>query len=462
MNSFSKLRCLARNFFGWWTLQVTLAVLVGVLVWLFGLFVAVVFWEDAAKHVSQGLGIPEKEGSKNEALKFLGIGMGGLLIAIQAVIANRRAKAMEKTANAQARATEEQAKANLHTEQGQRQERLKNAIEHLGHDKDSVRLGGAYELFHLARDTKDLRQTVLDILCAHIRRMTDEEGNYRAKHWSKPSEEVQSLLNLLFVQNHDVFGDFHVDLQGTWLKGANLQGARLEKADLTEAYLCGVALVGANLREANMTKVHLQEADLTKAQMQKAILKRARMQGACLNRVRLHEAQLYGAQMQGAKLIAARMQGAFLLHAEMQAADLYGAKLQLAILTDVKLQAARLVGARLQGATLDGVYLGGVSFGGFSSPKVRIRDRIGMPASLVGIILQGGLTEGDVASILEMVSDEEPSVLKARLESHIDEPVSAELPEDSEVTTEPYTAEEAEQWIAEYEEAMSEVPKEGS
>ena len=46
-------------------------------------------------------------------------------------------------------ATEHQAQANETTEQGQRQERLKNAIEHLGHESASVRLGGAYELFHL-------------------------------------------------------------------------------------------------------------------------------------------------------------------------------------------------------------------------------------------------------------------------------------------------------------------------
>ncbi len=151
--------------------------------------------------IGQLLGLSEK----NEILKFLGIGFGGILLVWQAVIANKRAKALEETAKAQAKATEEQAKANENTEQGQRQERLKNAIEHLGQASDSVRLGGAYELFHLAQDTKDLRQTVLDILCAHIRQATGGE-KYREDYPSKPSEEVQSLLTLLFVQDHKVFG----------------------------------------------------------------------------------------------------------------------------------------------------------------------------------------------------------------------------------------------------------------
>ena len=63
-------------------------------------------------------------------------------------------------------------------EQGQRQERLKTAIEHLGHESDSVRMGGAYELFHLAKDVEELRPTALDILCAHVRLKTGE-SKYR-------------------------------------------------------------------------------------------------------------------------------------------------------------------------------------------------------------------------------------------------------------------------------------------
>ncbi len=63
------------------------------------------------------------------------------------MIANRRAKAMEESTQAQAdvtrtqaKVTEEQAKANQNTEQGQRQERLKNAIEQLGRVSEKGRL----------------------------------------------------------------------------------------------------------------------------------------------------------------------------------------------------------------------------------------------------------------------------------------------------------------------------------
>ena len=143
----------------------------------------------------------------------------------------------------------------------------------------------------------------------------------------------------------------------------------------------------------------------------------------------------------------------------MQGADLRQAQLQLAILLGVKLQAAHLGGAQLQAATLDCVYLGGVRPGGNPSVVARIQARSGQPANLVETIFQGGLSEQDLDSILEDVSHEEPSVLRERLKSHIDKPKSHELPEDSIVDTDAYTPVEAQRWIAEYEVAVSAVPK---
>ena len=137
------------NLIQWVMTYPLLAFLCSLLVVLFSTFVAVVFCGTVEAWVGQRLGLSAIWGlsKKNEILTFLGIGMGGILLALQAVIANRRAKAMEEsaqaqadTARAQAKATEEQAKANQNTEQGQLQERLKNAIEHLGHVSEKGRL----------------------------------------------------------------------------------------------------------------------------------------------------------------------------------------------------------------------------------------------------------------------------------------------------------------------------------
>jgi hypothetical protein len=52
-------------------------------------------------------------------------------------------------------------------------------------------------------------------------------------------------------------------------------------------------------------------------------------------------------------------------------------------------------------------------------------------------------------------------LLRETLRTHIGREESFQLPHDSGAMTGAYTAEEAEQWIAEYEEAMLEVPEEG-
>ena len=419
--------------------------LIGAFVVLLATFLLVMVSDSVEGHVSQLLGLH----TKNPILKFIGIGMGGVLLALQALMSYKRAKALEDTASAQAeaakaqaKATEEQAKANQNTEQGQRQERLKNAIEHLGHNNASVRLGGAYELFHLAQDTKDLRQTVLDILCAHIRRTTGA-AEYQKEYPSKPSEEIQSLLTLLFVQEHGVFKGLHINLQGSWLNGANLRESRLRGADLAGAYLRGTELADADLKETNMVRVH----------MQKAFLLDAQLQGADLRWAELQRGDLRWAQLQAVDLRRAQLQAAFLAVAYLQGADLRGAQLQGAFLPDAQLQGASLPQAELQGTTSYTMVPSS-----FLSFEKRVAEQIDEDSSLGGTTFEGGLSQEDLDSFVEGLSDEKARQLRAELEPHVGKPASHEL-EGRGAITGAYTAEEAEKWIAEYNKAMANIPK---
>ena len=421
MKLFSKIR---DNLFS--IFQTALIVLLVVLVVV---FVGVLSFEYVEEHTSKLLDLP----SKNETLKFLGIGMGGVLVALQALMSYKRAKAMEQTAEAQADAAKAQADAVSKTEQGQRQDRLKNAIEHLGHEKDSVRLGGAYELFHLAKDTEDLRQTVLDILCAHIRRTTGE-SEYREMHKSKPSEEIQSLLMLLFVQKPEVFKDCYINLQESWLNRADLAKAHLKGADLPMAHLQGTDLFGAHLQEANLFGAYLQGADLSNAHLQEANLSNAHLQEAFISEAYLQGADLSNTHLQGANLSNTHLQGANLFRAHLQRANLSNARLQ---------------GVQSQ----EPDYL---------SFLQRIEKSIGKESNLSGVIFAGGLNQKDVDSLVKNLPDEEANELRQKLTPDIDKPVSHQLPKNSGAITGSYTKEEAEQWIAEYEQAMSEVPEDDS
>ena len=424
---------------------------------------------------------------KFRVLEFLGVAMGGVLLAIGAVIAHKRAVALEDAAKAQARAAEAQAgaataqaAANKGAEDGRRQERLKNAIEHLGHASDSVRLGGAYELFHLAKDIDYLRQTVLDILCAHIRRTTGED-EYRERYKSKPSEEVQSLLTLLFVREYAVFKGCRVDLQGSWLNGAVLQRARLEEANMSQSHLQKAGLSGAFMSGVNLSGAHLQGVYLVDTYMRKTNLFKSDLRGSVLLGPHLQGADLRYSHLQGVAFSRPYLQGANLSGAHLQGASLHGARLQEAILADAHLQGALLPRALLQGASLNkahlqGAYLFEAELQGAnlseahlqgttceliegSSYAARIHARIGRESDLSEVMFTGGLSRGDVDSFVGGVPDEVANKLRGRLEPHIVKPASYEPPEGSGAILGTYTAKEAARWIAEYEEAMRGVPK---
>ena len=403
---------------------------------------------------------------------------------------------MEDAAHAQAKATGEQAIANQHTEQGQRQDRMKNAIEHLGHGSESVSLGGAYELFHLAHDIEEFRKTTLDILCSHIRQTTGA-SEYRHNHKLKPSEEVQSLLNLLFVQEHEVYSGLRANLQGSWLNGADLAEARLPKAILAKANLQGVCLRNAQLDGADLTEAQLQEADLTgaflkevnlaKSHMQKAILWNAQLQRSNLNAARLHGAIMIDAQLQEAGLNEANLQAANLTMARIQMASLGGAKMQGAYLDKTRLHGAILRDAQMQGTYLRSAQLQEARFSSIqgsqnynetskqgidpepahlqgvgsskdiASPLIvdHIRERINKESDLSGVTFAGGLSEDDVDSIVSGLSDDAADRLREKLVRHIGKPVSNKLPDDSGAIIGCYSEKDAEKWIAEYEEAVS-------
>ncbi len=76
------------------------------------------------------------------------------------------------------------------------------------------------------------------------------------------------------------------------------------------------------------------------------------------------------------------------------------------------------------------------------------------------VVFEGGLSQGDVDVFVKDLSDEKANKLRSELEPHIGPEGRKGLPENCGAVTGKYTSEEAERWIVEYEQAMSEVPME--
>ena len=384
---------------------------------VFMLFVAAFLQEPDENSVVHFLRIG---GEKSAAIEMISLAAAGLIAIAGIWVANRRAKALEdqaEAANIQAIAADKQAEvankqaevankqaevANKQAEvanEGNREKRIADGVAHLGSRESSARLSGAYGLYQLAQDCwqiGDQRRSanIIDILHAHIRQTTSNE-EYQKTHENQPSEEIQSILDLLFKQNNKDKKDRlrgtsgEIDLSRIWLKGVNLDQANLQGANLNGAQLQRAVLTKARLQRAQLRKAHLQMANLEAAWLQHADMQEAQMQCAMMQSVQLQRADLSNAQMQcvymkeaklyGANLQDAQLQGAVLVGARLLGAFLYRADLQYALILDTMLQGAILCGSSLQGATMRNTQFQGADFGqiervGTNEGKVQFQE----------------------------------------------------------------------------------------
>ena len=205
-----------------------------------------------------------------EKAEFLAYLIGVALLVCQIVVSGFRAAATDKTARAMQQTAES-------TEKGNVAERFKNAIEHLGNESSSVRLGGVYALHYLAQDEVNYRARVFEILCAHIRETTTDESYKQrpitpGEDCNAPTVEIQNILNLLFVSESGkkIYKGNRANLQGANLQRVVLENANLENAFLLDVDLQGASLANVNLKNAVFYNVQLKYAAFTGADLEGA------------------------------------------------------------------------------------------------------------------------------------------------------------------------------------------------
>ena len=179
------------------------------------------------------------------------------------------------------------------------------------------------------------------------------------------------------------------NLYDAQLQGANLHNARLQGADLSRAQLQGANLHNARLQDADLWDAQLQGANLRDAQLQGADLRNAQLQGVVLRDAQLQGARLWDAQLQGADLRNAQLQGVDLSDAQLQGVNLHNAWLQGADLSRAQLQGANLHNAWLQGADLHDAQLQGANLHNARLHGADLHDAQLQDANLQDAQLQG-------------------------------------------------------------------------
>ncbi|HYV33116.1 MAG TPA: pentapeptide repeat-containing protein [Candidatus Binatia bacterium] len=201
--------------------------------------------------------------------------------------------------------------------EGQITERFSRAIDHLGNDKEDVRLGGIYTLERIAKDSPEDRRTIQAVLGSYVRThapwlVGSSKGPQhptptvdRQLPWlQRRTPDVQTAMVVLGrrprYRDELQLNLARVDLRGAFLYNARLSNTLFRHSNLARAQMLGVQLDGADLEDVDLRQANLQRARLTGANLRNAHLQDADLRGADLRSVNLEGANLHGAQLENA------------------------------------------------------------------------------------------------------------------------------------------------------------------
>jgi uncharacterized protein YjbI with pentapeptide repeats len=187
--------------------------------------------------------------------------------------------------------------------EGRASENFIKAVDQLGSDTVSTRIGGVFGLGRLLRTAVPGGDywPIMDVLNSFVRNWSRSFD--RTKATREPPEDVQAALTVIARRSLSApgrEGDAPVDLhecflQGAYLSYANLQAAYLDKVDLTNATLNQADLYRAWLKNAEMSSTSLVGALLVEVNFEDADLSRSNMSGAELRGAQFRRTNLHGA-----------------------------------------------------------------------------------------------------------------------------------------------------------------------
>lgn len=178
--------------------------------------------------------------------------LGGSLVALGLWINNKRVL--------------EQIRQNNIAEKAQINTRFKDAATLLGSENVSSILSGIYALHQIAVETYNGNDNqrgyvgiVHDILCAFIRENTQTVHNEeKGKDWrvnKKPTIVIQTILNVLFKNEKEIYSDLITDLSDCVFEDLYLDEANIVGIDFSRT-----KFIKSNFKQSNFHSCYLEEA----------------------------------------------------------------------------------------------------------------------------------------------------------------------------------------------------------
>lgn len=281
-------------------------------------------------------------------------------------------------------------------------DRISQAVEHIGSEDLSVKLGGIYSLERIALDSDRDLPKIIEILCAYIRvhspsEVIDREWHVLANAKELTDDELSEIIDDKFNRprlNEDIQVALQIVANLTILDkdpkkrsyfvsrnlfGINIKGTRFPKeADLSYFFIdnsqldyivvsAGSKLVNSRISNTDMRGATLEGVDLSHSELSGSAMELTRFRKATLTKARLLnsrlacanfiEASAEEANFNQAKLRRASFSKAILRKANFGFTDLREAILEEADLREVSFASANLSKAEFKDAKINGANL---------------------------------------------------------------------------------------------------------
>ena len=189
--------------------------------------------------VTGWLFVADRNAPKQEAIKTGGLAAGAIVALYALWLNDRRRRTDEDRHELESRRQELEFERAEHDRSRVADERFARSVELLGHDAEQVRVGAMHALAGLARSRAEYTQTVLDVLCAYLRR---------------PFEQVEDLRELeVRLTAQRLIADL--------LPRADAADAPRYNLDLTRAYLKYFDLSHRQVGDLTLRAAHLLESN---------------------------------------------------------------------------------------------------------------------------------------------------------------------------------------------------------
>lgn len=272
----------------------------------------------------------DSENPRGEAAKLLAQIIGGTAIIWGVFVANKRAKAIED-GNEQTKESNELTKeANITLEKGNTAERFKNAIEHLGSGVPAIVLGGIYALHQIAKDNKEYRNQVLNILCSYIREKASykyepriksnpnpnpfsgtgnrgrEFGEMRA--YVKPKEStivIQTIIDILFkdVSTRIIYKGFKATLSNVKLNNYDFNNCYFENVEISDSLFISAEFDFAIFKNVTLKRSDFFKASFLQANFEEVGIDHSRLVDSVFHQCKFYKSRINSSNFFGAGFI---------------------------------------------------------------------------------------------------------------------------------------------------------------